>query len=821
MAVAVLVPVPAGADPSVAVARGFSSEKAFEMGDIDAINPLNFNLVLTIPVGPEYRLSENLKYRFWVSHNGNLWDYKNRVEAPPCPVPPGCRQFTQAWPAAYSNAGLGWMVSLFGRLFPPGSSGNDGGLYWNYISADGAEHVFFPTLHDGESEEPNVFYSRSNSYLRLKILGNTEQMEAGDGTIYTFNSGGTLTRVEDGFGNALNITVSATRWDLSDTHGRTHTVFFSADGKRVESIEVAAFGNTHATYDLVYPDQPVDVQRGCYQNDPELAQTVPAYLLTAVAQPDGSAYSMPVSDYHIGPYCDVSGRLKQVALPTRGRVAWDWGGLIFPLEYPEQDCTPEGICTTLWRSGVTGVHHRILYDASGIEVGRWTYESFLDSQVTQEAHELRNRITTPLGDYTDHFFSVKGGSVAAPPWDFADFGLPFTRNESDGAGRYLSTREYNSANQLLRRTYVRYEHDQGTVPFGNRRLASTRTLYEDGTFADSTSSDFDGYGQYRRTVTGANFGSGDVRASYRRFNKGRGTYGQPGFIPLTSGDKWILGTFDLSWEQEGADVAVRSYFFDANTGWLRRERIHRLTATAPPGEPTDWQSPNDVIVERDHLGGNPSSERSYGGDTQTVATGVPLGSIALPTPTYRIDSTYQCGSLATTKYIDQSGAPLSFKTLDLSIDCSTGLPSSSRETSLIQTTYEYDPMGRLRWVKPQAGDEAWTEYRYTPATAPLRWPWSRCFSGPTGARREQHWRRVLSATTPSAASTTSSDECPTAPFRPAAACTTRSAGRRRCPSWATSTSGRSTWATTPSVDPRPCSPPTGIRSASRTRACDR
>jgi hypothetical protein len=331
VALAALVPLtaPAAAEPSPTQARGFSAERAFDIGEFDAVNPFNFNLVLALAVGPEYPLSEALSYGLTLTYNASAWDYQLRDETPPCALQEGCRTFTQAIPARHGNAGMGWLLS-FGKLDAPYTAGNDTGL-WKYTSPDGGEHLLFPTLHEGETSQAGVFYSRDSTYLRLEGA-NTSVRTLGfpDGARHTFNSGGTLTRIEDRFGNALNVTITATRWDLSDNHGRTHKVHFSADGQRVTRVELAAFNGTIAVYDFGYAT--ADVTRACSHNDPELGPLVNVYLLTSITRPDQTTFSMPVSDYVTAENCMDSGRIRGMTLPTRGRLTWEYRSIVFPLD---------------------------------------------------------------------------------------------------------------------------------------------------------------------------------------------------------------------------------------------------------------------------------------------------------------------------------------------------------------------------------------------------------------------------------------------------------------------------------------------------------
>jgi hypothetical protein len=148
--------------------RGFSPEKAFQLGEVDQVNLFNGNLVLTLPIGPAYPVGGQLSYRLTLTYNSNVWDFQERFTS--------STSYVQALPHRRSNAGMGWAVG-FGRIEPPFAPTNDSNHYL-YVGEDGNEHLFYPTLHEGDPEDAPVsgvtetLYSRDGSYLRLRRLSN-------------------------------------------------------------------------------------------------------------------------------------------------------------------------------------------------------------------------------------------------------------------------------------------------------------------------------------------------------------------------------------------------------------------------------------------------------------------------------------------------------------------------------------------------------------------------------------------------------------------------------------------------------------------------
>jgi RHS repeat-associated protein len=703
------------ADDHPNIARGFAADKVFHVGDIDNVNLFNGNLTLIIPIGGSYSAGGGLSYGLTLVYNSNVWDFQQyETEGGPT--------YQQALPQRNQNAGLGWTLTL-GRLLAPHTPGNDSER-WVYQGSDSSDHVFYSTLHVGDADEPgdsisfqSVRYTRDGSYLRMKALSGFPEIEFPSGQTHRFDAAGRLIQIRDRFGNALNVTYGSLLWTLTDTQGRTHRVYFQSstqDNQTIElvnRVELAAFGSTTATYSFNYSS--VTIVRGCPHTDPLLSNPVQVPLLTSVSLPDGSSYQMPVSDYITevppgsnDPGCRASGAIRGLTLPTLGRLEWTYQDYRYP----------DGAGKFPHFGWSAGVATRQTKNASGTVLGTWTYAPSLIGPLSAVT-DMINTVTDPLGHRTVHYFWPKPASH--------EYSLPFSRNTTDGAGRYLSTQTSNAAGTLLRTTYVLYDADQRPASWEgqqelyavNRREKSSRTVYHDdgNRFADLTRSDFDGLGHYRTETTGGNFGAGDVRTTTTAYNPARGTYfidpatNQPGaghnFTVWPPASPWVPETFESRQVDEGT-TAFSKYCFDANTGFLLRQRTLKNPGTA--------ESNTDVLAVYTPDGaGNLQIEQYFGGDTpgQSLTANNTTCTMGLPPPKYHINHTYQFGARATSQY---SGA--SFLSLDQTIDGSTGLPLQSRDVSGIATDYEYDLMGRLAWVKPAAGNnDGWTEYVYSRA----------------------------------------------------------------------------------------------------------
>lgn len=178
------------------VAKGFSVDKAYHFNDVDQINMFNGNLNVTLPIGPSFNASSTLSYQFHLTYGGNVWDFETTsdfVHVDPITQEEQFVEFTTIDPRDH-NAGIGWNVS-FGRI----------DTEQIYISGDGAQHIFYPTLHD-EPQIAGVTYTRDGSYLRKMVLtSGYTQIEFPDGTYHLFDSTGRIREMHDRFSNTVTI----------------------------------------------------------------------------------------------------------------------------------------------------------------------------------------------------------------------------------------------------------------------------------------------------------------------------------------------------------------------------------------------------------------------------------------------------------------------------------------------------------------------------------------------------------------------------------------------------------------------------------------
>jgi len=465
------------------------------------------------------------------------------------------------------------------------------------------------------------------------------------------------------------------------------------------------------------------------------------------------------------------GIIRGVTLPTGGRVEWEYKGAEIPTVDTDGVALrygyPVASSARAYKRGSIGVRRRKVIE--GANTYYWSYDPKPEKQLTTAddpdcfatttdpkcaPREFVNKVTTPEGHYTLNYFSFYplpgyGGGRSVTDWHIADYALPITKYpaktvyDTKGQPLFLSTQVYEKSGtvySLVRSDYRRFETDTipvndgyGSVVETNRRLVARRTVYHDDNkeggvkYAETQYNQFDGLGHYRRAETYGNFNldaAGNPKPDNQRvgltnYNPARGTYlispntNQPSpsghsYQPVPTADAWVLGNYDGTTQTENG-LSARAYFNFSSAGLLMRKRVLKATGANPA------PAAHDVVVKYVYAGGNLTSEQYHGGDYQTLDATQPLDVMTLPAPEYRIDHTYQYGSLRTSQYKSNTGAALAeanYKLADRDIDPGTGLPRVIRDLSKVPTTYNYDASGRVTDIQPKDG--GWSHVQYNP-----------------------------------------------------------------------------------------------------------
>lgn len=481
----------------------------------------------------------------------------------------------------------------------------------------------------------------------------------------------------------------------------------------------------------------------------------------AFASHDGSGAGIPGQQdctTTVTVSASVSGHLRSIKRPTGATTTWTYQMYVFPayvgLEHDECVAT-YGCGWVISTREALGVLERSEKDRAGNTLSRKTYtyergDGWRKTIVT--SFEGTVAAAKSVHYYSTHFArsDERRPEYGLPYMDAASStDIPPNETNPDSGGRFLSSKVLAGDDKLLSYRYVAYAGERGAVQDEtiDRRVVSERSvsLAADGAVVNdvrTTYSDYDGYGHHRtaRTTTGPGSTPAIDRTVTTRYNRpdaatstvntyDSGTF--PGsFVSLPPGDPWIVNTYSSETASENtinADGLLQRQsmkslsLFDRSDGLLKRRRTLKTIASEvrPAGaaitDPPFTTAPevplgaHDLVVELGHTGGNMTSEAYYGGDEQSVGLGS-LVSLALSSPEYSMTHTYSAGALATTQY---SGIP--FKSVDRTINAATGLASSSRDPSGVETKYEYDWAGRLTFSAP-GGSAAMTYAFLTPAT---------------------------------------------------------------------------------------------------------
>lgn len=367
------------AEQTPQIERGFRPDKLYQFLDLDSVNMFNGNLIIRLPIGPAYPQSAGGAQALTLVYNAKVWDYKSDVYY----LSGTAHNYRLGVPAANSNAGLGWSVSL-GRLISPDDPENDENITgggpqvrscgggrdfwggcgpaqrWIYVGLDGADHPFNGTA----TSNNDALRSDDTASLRLRRSPDGKKMfvDMPDGGIHTFEQkdptqrgGWRLTKITGRYGTTrlevryLDVLNS---WWIDHEFGRRTVINFEPGhdtpvtrerksyDRRIKSIKVQSVGDRTGTeleptmsfsYDFHYREQ--TIPRGC-EFVPEAAWThVTVPLLESITMTDADDDAQtPAPEYRFtyGPddvlnnqACSV-GVVASMTVPTGATTSWSW-----------------------------------------------------------------------------------------------------------------------------------------------------------------------------------------------------------------------------------------------------------------------------------------------------------------------------------------------------------------------------------------------------------------------------------------------------------------------------------------------------------------
>jgi YD repeat-containing protein len=759
-------------------AHGFSADNVYSVHDVDTVNAFNGNMIVRIPIGPEYKVNGVLSYRLSLTYNSHLWNFVDNTSSY------DVGDNILAYPPKTDNAGLGWRLSM-GKLYETGDPDvpNDPeGGGWIYQSGDGADHHFFNTLNPEMSPSALTLYSRDSSYMRLtSIAGDstTKKVEFPDGTVHTFrqlqradnttwqtsttSKEWFLTSMSDASGNTVSVAYSSAMpiykeiWTITDG-ARTATAYFrsglTADFTcTLEHIDMQAIGGAPISYSFYIQSLDVPTPSG----DTSGRGHITVAVLTAVNPPAGNSYSMMLGGAPAYDYTNntTSGVLTRLVLPTLGSVGWSYNIIRF------------GGITSHRSPGIEmpiGVTARTTYDANGTALGTWDYvrfhshADFCDSSLcagTPPCSSGRPRqmtvfITDPPADgvqkttinYFSNFERIEdpnGESCPAAGWVSAEHGMPFTRYASYNQ-RFLSSDVRTGLTDLgtwdgrgqvplnngtrLRETYLTYRLDsdaeQDEFSFDhNAILSSSATYYRDDSQCGPTGNDL--------CFTATNHSVFDGYGHYKQASTegnlpGTGNY-RTTFTNYsaapTPSTSWLLTPYteQCTADETGirtVDLGSCSALPGAFVSRTQFDTHGRLTARRTLLQST-MVSPADLLATFGYDGhGNLSSEQYYGGDMQALDGATDFAPPTTPAP-YSINHTLTYWQFGGALTGDKATYGGNGVTVsDQSYDPWTEAVTDVRDVAGVLTHYNYDALGRVTNMQPQG--LALTTYTYPDAS---------------------------------------------------------------------------------------------------------
>lgn len=463
-----------------------------------------------------------------------------------------------------------------------------------------------------------------------------------------------------------------------------------------------------------------------------------------------------------------SGNVTELKLPTGGTIDWTYRVWRFPPSSPGRLCKgPTGLrepCKYSERHSV-GIEQRLMRDAGGAVAAKRVYGSDLvrpDGSTIISAHTLASTVTDYEGFVktgtsagtggapalkVENYYSVGTKSRESLPgsnkaWAYSDeYGLPFTRYSESGSAfgvpnpdtsitndtgksRFLSTKTLDGSGKLLQYTYVAYEGDvheskEYTHALGNRRVRDESIVYVDATdvtkktYVVTKRDDFNRLGEYGRTTTTSNIPSTPDRISETTYTSaatlevGSAEYDPTGAsVPSL----WFTSAFSSKIVRDEGRAVKAEYCFDKQ--FLTRKRLFRDVGVTP------LAGSSDIVVTYGYdTYGNLASETYYGGDPRSSRTGV-SGSLCASTPAfgtqgYKID--YKSMNPETADWTETTGYSAGVATRNVQIDQNTGLAKKSIDVAGVETTIDYDSMGRLLSIT-RTGRAA-TKYVYPTAAS--------------------------------------------------------------------------------------------------------
>ncbi len=231
------------------------------------------------------------------------------------------------------------------------------------MGPDGSQHNFYERLHPTEPDGRGRLLHRSTA----PTCGSTSAaprptIESPDGLVRTFSLARRALSA-DGRWRTVSVTgctsaYDATSWTITDSHGRSHVVTLNErrPGDRRRSRchrRLNGRGQRSSTISTTPPraSSGTDFHREPCDFNPDHTETEDGQLLTSLDLPDGTELRLHLQHgrQHLH---QLLGAIRSVALPTGGRIEWDYATYGFKSQAPTVQDSSRKPSNAEWAPGV-------------------------------------------------------------------------------------------------------------------------------------------------------------------------------------------------------------------------------------------------------------------------------------------------------------------------------------------------------------------------------------------------------------------------------------------------------------------------------------
>ncbi len=755
------------AQPLPDTQHGFPPNATFATSGIDSVNLFNGNVVLNIPVGPDYSIGAGLSSQLRLVYNSQIWTTAFT-----------CADATNDWYGVYvrgyAHLAAGWRLDFGYTHQDPEAT------KFNFHAPGGSSHEI-PTLG------PPNNVSKDLSFLNFNVANEVGYPNGDRATLGTaiddgqiqhghtendFLAGGQyVTKVQTRFGDYVKIiyVANTNRIDRVEHFRNGAATAFRTISFTYKTLGVAAPSATTFNWTVIdkisFPRDGGSTQivvfdyyttgffRSPYDNTnlacgPDASPTtVSGPLLKKVTLDQNfSSTSYEFKYWDTDTDTPANGSLFELKLPTGGVIQYQYGGLV-----PEEPLGPEtllaaggcpkgqaGCDFAFRRKNIVAITQRTEYPNGTGASNVWTYAR--DRTGSDPDFVRTVEVGAPDGTSTVHYFHDEPDATAFRQ----SAGLEFKIESFDSTG----------TNPVRRETFC-YDSDavsgevcasSGLWPLTKNIRETRRTtsiLNSSGAVIKTKSvqrSGWDGYGHFGQED------SFDWAGTQRR----KGV--TPTWTPNTT--DWILSLFTRRVETQYAvgGTAVESevdrrYQFDTTTGFQKGYAIYD-SGPSPDRKWVNCRYPDP---------GSPGDVQKEGFATLDV-DGPPPAAFCPPNLPSEIGTNsdafgkkygYVNGQVSQTNWLQTPNGSIGWFSFDVDRAVEDGAITESRDPAGWATSYSYDKLGRLTVVSPPDGElstfvcydadnKAATAYRATGPQSPCPTTAAMSNTGPI-----KTWERFL------------------------------------------------------------------------------